>query len=134
MTLSGNITATNAIEALRHVVQVKGPEFVYRSPAGASCVYAWGGQPSCGVGQALVHLGAPLDVVAELDSANCGTGISARGMGPALAAHGINLDYKACKVFAKFQEIQDRGNFIDPGATWGQALAAAEAYFATLEA
>jgi len=128
------IDAQQAIESLRHIVQAKGPEFVYSSPAGSSCVYAYDGQPSCGVGQALAHLGVPLAVVAELDTANCGTGISALSMATPLHHHGVHVTPQAARVFSQFQVVQDRGNYSSPTATWRLALQVAEAEFKNLEA
>jgi hypothetical protein len=115
------ITAADAIDALIHIVDSKGTDFRYQI---IPCKYAVDGTPSCGVGQALSHLGVPLQVISDLDIANSGTGLAARAMRPFLLQNDVDLNYEASRVLEAFQSVQDYGSR-DDTATWGTALARA---------
>ena len=57
------ITEEEFTVAIEKAVADKGEDYVYNVPDDAkkSCVYVYGGQPSCLIGQALANMGLPLD-------------------------------------------------------------------------
>lgn len=115
------ITADNAIEALRHVVQEQGGDYRYERPNGGPCLYVHNDQPSCGVGRALAKLNVPLSVLQAMDTGNGdGGGLAARAMVPFLENHDVNVAWSARDLFEDFQRLQDNG------ATWAAALEQAE--------
>lgn len=119
------INETQALEALKHIVEEKGADFRYQI---LPCKYAVDGVPSCGVGQALAHLGVPLPTVIALDTANTGTSLAARAMRPFLKSENVDLTSGAAEVLEAFQSVQDYGSRNET-ATWGAALANATERF-----
>lgn len=118
------VTASKAIEALRHVVSSTpgGFDFVYTPPSDKDmCVYVRDGVPSCLVGQALAYLGVSIDVLEGLDTACEGKSASA----DVLAVYYLTTD-TAGRVLQTAQSVQDRQE------PWGKALEAAERYFSTI--
>jgi hypothetical protein len=106
-----NITVDSALQSLKQVMEEMGPEYRYKRP-GTRCVYAHGGQPSCGVGRALVNLGLTVEEVATLDTANYGNSIGAHALDQApIIRDRVNLDPHATTLFAVFQSRQDQGDY-----------------------
>lgn len=130
------ITAKDAIEALRHVVARKGPDFVYKKPIDTmGCKYVDPNDrvtPSCGVGQALIidfkvkpavfFERLPLGGIAN----GFGVGSLQKCFDHELDA-GVTISEGAHRVFSAFQSYQDGGS---PYAT---ALQDAERIYANLK-
>ncbi len=124
------ITKDQALEALRHVVDDRGPEFTYQSTGGQR-LYTEDGEGSCGVGRALLHLGVPFPVVHALDYQcrwNKDTPLDPTVDHPDLRAPAnamcmdlgdIEVSDGAHAVFERFQARQDQG------ATYLRALQSA---------
>jgi hypothetical protein len=123
--MTETITSYQVYTALYHVVQESsnGRDTVYEPPVPEhpdKCVYAYNGEPSCGVGKALAVLGVPLDVLTILDTSSPLNG------GPLAAGSdyftwnlerkGFRLTHAAHDVLSRFQYQQDRAR------TWGEAL------------
>jgi len=134
------ITVDDALRALRAVVAEKGPDYVYKPPAGGptgTCVYAWRVdgqlQPQCIVGYALHHLGVPLPLIA---GAGCDA-IKVVALAGRLAQVGYIITTDAAFVLRSAQIVQDQVLRFDApppncDATWGAALRAAEKAAATI--
>ena len=132
------ITAKDAIEALRHVVARKGPDFVYEKPIGATgCNYVDPNDkktPSCGVGQALI-IDFKVKPAVFFQKAYFGNLLNGLGVGSVMSSFsnpediepGVRISEAACRVFGTFQNRQDSGS---PYAT---ALQHAEEVYATLK-
>lgn len=121
-TYSPRLEATNEelVQALRHVVAERGPDFVYpkdwkkpnSSDGGFTCQYVRpdGEGPACIIGAALAHLGVPLPALADFEGDGAGIVLSKLGIdGPQRSD--IRLAYD------QTQASQDAGD------AWGIALA-----------
>lgn len=98
------------IQAMRDVVDERGPDFVYpdewqRDEAG--CRYVYDGRPACVIGAALARMGVPLDVLSFRE-----------GMDARHVIRHIGLAFSD-RVVAAADEAQA---FQDAGAPWGQVL------------
>lgn len=98
-----------ALSVLTEVVAER-PSFVYDPPDRGRCVYVSGGEPSCGVGHALVRLGIPVADLAQLDSRDVSAGdLDTTGL--------VAFSDEATRLLlARFQEHQDSG------VPWQEAL------------
>lgn len=118
------ITPQMALDALRHVVQEKGEDYVdpLSGPGGPGCRYIKPGtqerEPGCIIGCALVHLGVDTGILAVMDASHDPL-ITTGGHG-VLLGHGIEMHPHARSMLGRVQAEQDQG------ATWGRALAEAE--------
>lgn len=122
MAIEGLITIERALRSLRETIG-QAPGYVYNPPeANKLCRYASYDEETgeaiaagCAVGQALFHEGLELNILVRLDS---GEGGSVDDL-YSYASH-IPITPAAASVYAAAQNSQDQG------ATWGEALAAAE--------
>lgn len=119
--LSLSIDGNKALEALAHVVQEAGEEYVDPAALGnVGCRYVRDGEPSCIVARVLSHLGVPVEVLRNMDASfNPQIGYDGKGV---LHEHGVLLDAYATAALATAQATQDGGG------TWGHALDKAREY------
>lgn len=139
-----------AIAEVRKVVEQRGPEFKYRDHF-EWCVYAQRPQgsensaaPACGIGLMLFNLGADPDEMAgwpNMDAVELGGFVLAGGVDGTgfrtvpdergtswLNDVGLDATTGGARVMVAFQAVQDRD-----GATYAEALAAAEREYAWLK-
>jgi hypothetical protein len=110
-----HITTADALRALEEAVAEKGEDYAYtgfdeEDPRFACCLYVYGGQPSCIVGNALHRLGIPLDAFEPYEGKEI-IDVVARVNWP--------IEVDAVDVLAVAQGEQDAGR------PWGKALAKA---------
>jgi hypothetical protein len=127
--MTDTITFEQAKEALARAVAERGRDYAYPTTGeeddegSTSCVYRWEqwqaweqhaepGEPACGVGLALHHLGILDDVVPE----KRGSFEMYENNTVAVTALPLDADLWAMRLFALFQISQDGG------AAWGPAF------------
>jgi hypothetical protein len=130
-----HITPLMAIESLRQVVAKRGRDYVDPGAVNGQCVYMNAdGQPSCGVGTALIeglnvpliknYEGAALSLLGTLHAVNQpGDSYDDRYTYASQDLEEFDSDEGAADIYALFQQLQDSGK------TWGEALDQAEAYY-----
>lgn len=111
------ITNETAIESLRKIVS-DGNE-----NKKADCVYVVDGKPECIVAQALIDLGASVDLLLVLGT-KAFYGESASEIQADCRAYGVEFIDESYQIFSAAQEEQDGYQ------TWGEALEVAEVVYA----
>lgn len=121
-----HIDGARAVELLRAVVAEHGANtaYVFRWPQDQDhppphCRYTYDGCPDCLIGRALALAGVTVGELADMDADPGRTGI-----GSVMLPARLHLTEQGRNVFKAAQLVQD------DGATWGEALAAAEAVIA----
>lgn len=107
------ITAEDAVNLLKRVVEERGEDFSYKpfpnTNGPVTCFYERDGQPSCGVGLALFYAGLTAEQLAVLDAQGDDTGIDEYRTLEILSDElDVTLEPKAVGVFSRFQVSQDR--------------------------
>jgi len=113
------VTAEQALEALREVVATFGPDYVYKqaergdpySEAAVQCKYVENDGPSCIVGHVAFKLGVPLEKLKKWDYGE--------DQSITVVGEGV-FDPAARSVLAEAQQCQDLGE------PWGKVLRLAE--------
>lgn len=104
------VNANIAWHALQTITD-KNPDHVNNPNGEGMCFYQRNGEPSCGVGKALAHLGMTSDELYFMDNLSLLQGVNEVTM-----PDGWYLTEYARQVFAAFQSAQDNGQ------TWWAAL------------
>lgn len=110
-----------ALESMRRAVEKKGADYVYKPPAGNSCVYFnKDGSPSCIVGHVFADAGVDPDDFLLPGPGRTRSSNSCRITILDLDGVGVQIDDATRRALDAAQYAQDRG------VTWAGALADAE--------